>query len=211
MGAGDWQEIYIVNCTRSSTPQSVNVAVHKLTEVTIMKRLTGHANIIQLFEVVETPSQIVLVMEFANGGDLLRYVRTQRRLQEPCAKDLFKQLMDGLAHVHDMRVVHRDASHGRRLPPCKYVGNNAFLAEAMRSGTISLDNLKRNGPSLDDYADIILDQAHVLDVYDNYFLLMKPKGAAILYDDLYCIYGDSLCGVRHTAGTSRRLLIDMFE
>ncbi|CAE6969029.1 KIN10 [Symbiodinium sp. CCMP2592] len=111
----------------------VNVAVHKLTEelsamkqcdrrrlaevgnrkclqqeVTIMKRLTGHANIIQLFEVVETPSQIVLVMEFANGGDLLRYVRTQRRLQEPCVKDLFKQLMDGLAHVHDMRVVHRD-------------------------------------------------------------------------------------------------------
>eukprot|EP00439_Symbiodinium_sp_Y106_P081627 s980_g20.t1 len=111
----------------------VNVAVHKLTEelsamkqcdrrrlaevgnrkclqqeVTIMKRLTGHANIIQLFEVVETPSQIVLVMEFANGGDLLRYVRTQRRLQEPSVKDLFKQLMDGLAHVHDMCVVHRD-------------------------------------------------------------------------------------------------------
>ena len=81
----------------------------------------------------------------------------------------------------------------------------------MRSGTISLDNLKRNGPSVDDYADIILDQAHVLDVHDNYFLLMKPKGAAILYDDFYCIYGDSLCRVRHTPGTSRRLLIDMFE
>lgn len=111
----------------------VNVAVHKLTEelsamkqcdrrrmnevgskkcflqeVAIMKRLTGHANVIQLFEVVETPSQIVLVMEFASGGDLLKYVRTRRRLAEPCAKDLFKQLLEGLDHIHKKLVVHRD-------------------------------------------------------------------------------------------------------
>ena len=111
----------------------VNVAVHKLTEelsamkqcdrrrmteagskkcflqeVAIMKRLTGHANVIQLFEVVETPSQIVLVMEFATGGDLLKYVRNRRRLAEPCAKDLFKQLLEGLEHIHKKMVVHRD-------------------------------------------------------------------------------------------------------
>ncbi|CAJ1462339.1 unnamed protein product [Effrenium voratum] len=111
----------------------VNVAVHKVTEelsamkqcdrrrmtevgnkkslmqeVAIMKRLTSHANIIQLFEVIETASQIVLMMEFATGGDLLRYVRNRRRLAEPCAKDLFKQLMEGLEHVHEMHVVHRD-------------------------------------------------------------------------------------------------------
>eukprot|EP00434_Breviolum_minutum_P014579 symbB.v1.2.012852.t2/scaffold875.1/size155714/1 len=112
---------------------AVNVAVHKLTEelsamkqcdrrrmteagskkcflqeVAIMKRLTGHANVIQLFEVVETPSQIVLVMEFATGGDLLKYVRNRRRLAEPCAKDLFKQLLEGLEHIHKKMVVHRD-------------------------------------------------------------------------------------------------------
>lgn len=111
----------------------VNVAVHKLTEelsamkqcdrrrmteagskkcflqeVAIMKRLTGHANVIQLFEVVETPSQIALVMEFATGGDLLKYVRNRRRLAEPCAKDLFKQLLEGLDHIHKKMVVHRD-------------------------------------------------------------------------------------------------------
>jgi len=111
----------------------VNVGVHKLTEeivalklcerrritevgakkclmqeVGLIKRLTGHPNIIQLFEVVETATQIVLVMEFASGGDLLRFVRQRRRLAEPTTKDLFKQIMDGLSHIHAMSVVHRD-------------------------------------------------------------------------------------------------------
>lgn len=111
----------------------VNVGVHKLTEeltalklcerkriaevqakkclmqeVSILKRLTGHPNTIQLFEVIETSTHVVLVMEFAAGGDLLRYVRQRRRLAEPIAQDLFKQLADGIQHVHSMSVVHRD-------------------------------------------------------------------------------------------------------
>eukprot|EP00927_Polykrikos_kofoidii_P066735 TRINITY_DN62297_c0_g1_i1.p1 TRINITY_DN62297_c0_g1~~TRINITY_DN62297_c0_g1_i1.p1 ORF type:complete len:1471 (+),score=206.66 TRINITY_DN62297_c0_g1_i1:72-4415(+) len=111
----------------------VNVGVHKLTEeltamklcerkriaevqakkcllqeVDVLKQLNGHANIIRLFEVIETPSQVVLVMEFAAGGDLLRYVRQRRRLTEDCSRKFFRQLLDGLAHIHKMGIVHRD-------------------------------------------------------------------------------------------------------
>lgn len=110
----------------------VNVGVHKLTEeltamklcerrriaevakkclmqeVSILRRLNGHPNMIQLFEVIETSTHIVLVMEFAAGGDLLRYVRQRRRLGEDVAQDLFKQLADGIGHMHVQSVVHRD-------------------------------------------------------------------------------------------------------
>lgn len=111
----------------------VNVGVHKLTEeltamklcerkrivevqakkclmqeVSVLKRLNGHPNIIQLFEVIETSSYVVLVMEFASGGDLLRFVRQRRRLEESYARGLFKQLFDGVAHIHGLGVVHRD-------------------------------------------------------------------------------------------------------
>lgn len=111
----------------------VNVGVHKLTEeltamklcerkriaevqgkkcltqeVSILKRLNGHPNIIQLFEVIETPTHVVLVMEFAPGGDLLRYVRQRRRLTEARSQELLKQLLDGLHHIHRMGVAHRD-------------------------------------------------------------------------------------------------------
>mmetsp|Transcript_137183 Transcript_137183/g.273739 ORF Transcript_137183/g.273739 Transcript_137183/m.273739 type:complete len:1095 (+) Transcript_137183:153-3437(+) len=111
----------------------VNVGVHKLTEeltamklcerkriadsqakkclmqeVNILRRVNGHANIIQLLEVIETDTTLVLVMEFAACGDLLRYVRQHRKLAEDCAQGLFKQLLDGLDHIHRIHVVHRD-------------------------------------------------------------------------------------------------------
>jgi len=111
----------------------VNVGVHKLTEeltamklcerrriaevsarkclmqeVSILRRLNGHPNMIQLFEVIETTTHIVLVLEFAAGGDLLRYVRQRRRLAEDNAQELFKQLADGIGHIHNQCVVHRD-------------------------------------------------------------------------------------------------------
>jgi 5'-AMP-activated protein kinase catalytic alpha subunit len=77
-------------------------------EVNILRRVNGHANIIQLLEVIETDTALVLVMEFAASGDLLRYVRQHRKLAEDCAQGLFKQLLDGLDHIHKMCVVHRD-------------------------------------------------------------------------------------------------------
>mmetsp|Transcript_21221 Transcript_21221/g.48739 ORF Transcript_21221/g.48739 Transcript_21221/m.48739 type:complete len:1078 (+) Transcript_21221:67-3300(+) len=111
----------------------VNIGVHKLTEeltamklcerrrvaeakkcltqeVNILKRLNGHANLIQLFEVIETSTHIVLVMEYASGGDLLCHVRKRNsnRVDERAAQDFFKQLSDGLNYVHKCSVVHRD-------------------------------------------------------------------------------------------------------
>jgi len=77
-------------------------------EMSVLKRLTGHSNIVQLFEVIETATHVVLVMEFGSGGDLLRYVRQRRKLEDSQAQDIFKQLLDGIQHIHSVHVVHRD-------------------------------------------------------------------------------------------------------
>lgn len=77
-------------------------------EISIMKRVNGHPNIVRLYEVVDTPQHVVLVMEFAAVGDLLRYVRQRQKLNESCAQDLFKQLLDGVFQIHRNNVVHRD-------------------------------------------------------------------------------------------------------
>jgi len=77
-------------------------------EVTVLQRLNGHPNVVQLFEVIETDSNVLLVTELAAGGDLLRYVRHRRRLVEDNAQELFRQLLDGIRHMHSLNVVHRD-------------------------------------------------------------------------------------------------------
>ena len=42
-------------------------------EIKILKEIT-HNNIVKLFEIVETPDKIYLVMEYASGGELFDYI-----------------------------------------------------------------------------------------------------------------------------------------
>ena len=41
-----------------------------------------HPNIIQLFEIIETPKQLFLIMEYVSGGELFDYIVKQQRLEE---------------------------------------------------------------------------------------------------------------------------------
>ncbi len=47
-------------------------------------------------------------MEYVNGGDLLSYIRKRRRLTEPIAKNIFKQIINAIQHLHSQYIVHRD-------------------------------------------------------------------------------------------------------
>eukprot|EP00742_Colponemidia_sp_Colp-10_P004662 GILJ01004973.1.p1 GENE.GILJ01004973.1~~GILJ01004973.1.p1 ORF type:complete len:817 (+),score=151.65 GILJ01004973.1:177-2627(+) len=76
-------------------------------EVTILKRLV-HPNLIRLYEVIESSKHIILVMEYAGGGDLLTYVRSRGKLQEAESKRIFKQLVRGVEYCHSRSVIHRD-------------------------------------------------------------------------------------------------------
>jgi serine/threonine protein kinase len=78
-----------------------------LQEVQIMKSVR-HANVIRLLEVCESPRHLMMVMEYAGGGDLLQYVKKRRRLEEGEAKRIFKQIVYGVAHCHCRSVLHRD-------------------------------------------------------------------------------------------------------
>ena len=56
----------------------------------------------------ELSKHIVFVMELCAGGDLLNYVWKRRWLKESYAKLIFKQIIEGLSHIHSMGVLHRD-------------------------------------------------------------------------------------------------------
>jgi len=47
-------------------------------------------------------------MEFICGGDLLNFVRKRTKLNEPTAKFIFRQIIEGLQYIHSQNVVHRD-------------------------------------------------------------------------------------------------------
>ena len=57
-------------------------------EIHILKKIR-HPNIIQLYEIIETPRQLYLIMEYASGGEVFDYIVSNTRLQENQACKLF--------------------------------------------------------------------------------------------------------------------------
>ena len=76
-------------------------------EIKILKRLR-HERIIALYEVIETPRAIHLVLEYQDGGNVQHFVKQHKRMAEPTARRLLWQLLDGVEACHACRVCHRD-------------------------------------------------------------------------------------------------------
>ena len=66
-------------------------------EIKIMQRV-NHPNIAKLYDVIETDTQVILVMEYINGGSTHGYLKSKpnRRMEEHNAKKIFSQLISAL-------------------------------------------------------------------------------------------------------------------
>jgi 5'-AMP-activated protein kinase, catalytic alpha subunit len=76
-------------------------------EIRILEKIK-HPNIVELYEIIETPIAIYMIMEYAAGGELFDYIVEKRRLPEPEAAKLFYQLVCGIEYLHKQQVAHRD-------------------------------------------------------------------------------------------------------
>ena len=67
-----------------------------------------HPNVIQLYEIIETPKQLFLVMEYVSDGELFELIVKKKRLKEHEAVEFFRQLISGVEYLHELGIVHRD-------------------------------------------------------------------------------------------------------
>ena len=74
-----------------------------------MKRI-NHPNIAKLYDVIETYTQVVLVMEYISGGSTHGFLKSKpnRRLDESSARKIFCQLISALQYLHSKCIAHRD-------------------------------------------------------------------------------------------------------
>eukprot|EP00602_Paraphysomonas_sp_CaronLab_P009122 CAMPEP_0185026182 /NCGR_PEP_ID=MMETSP1103-20130426/10140_1 /TAXON_ID=36769 /ORGANISM="Paraphysomonas bandaiensis, Strain Caron Lab Isolate" /LENGTH=750 /DNA_ID=CAMNT_0027559677 /DNA_START=278 /DNA_END=2529 /DNA_ORIENTATION=+ len=76
-------------------------------EIKILKK-AKHSNIIQLFEVLDTPNSIYLIMENADGGEMFDYIVANRHVPERQACKFFHQILNGVEELHKNEITHRD-------------------------------------------------------------------------------------------------------
>ncbi|KAL6994185.1 SNF1-related protein kinase catalytic subunit alpha kin10 [Sarracenia purpurea var. burkii] len=99
-------------------------------------RLFMHPHIIRLYEVIETPSDIYVVMEYVKSGELFDYIVEKGKLQEDEARKFFQQIISGVEYCHRNMVVHRDLKPENLLLDSKY---NVKIAD------FGLSNIMRDG------------------------------------------------------------------
>lgn len=70
-------------------------------------KLLRHPHIIKLYEVLTTPTEIYLVIEYA-GGELFNYIVDRGRMPENEARRFFQQIISAVDYCHRHKIVHRD-------------------------------------------------------------------------------------------------------
>ncbi|KAM5262874.1 myosin light chain kinase family member 4 [Ctenodactylus gundi] len=77
-------------------------------EISVMNQL-DHVNLIQLYDAFESKNDIILVMEYVEGGELFdRIIDEKYSLTELDTILFIKQICEGIRHMHQMYILHLD-------------------------------------------------------------------------------------------------------
>jgi tRNA A-37 threonylcarbamoyl transferase component Bud32 len=78
-------------------------------EISLLKKLE-HVNVVKLFETISTSRQTILVLELVKGKSLHAYLKARegRKLPEPEARSIFRQVVAGICYCHQKGIAHRD-------------------------------------------------------------------------------------------------------
>lgn len=76
-------------------------------ELTILKNL-NHPNIVKLKAFYEDDTDYYIVMEYVPGGDLMDFIAAYGAIEEIPSKEIARQIIEAIDHVHSKGISHRD-------------------------------------------------------------------------------------------------------
>ncbi|XP_034360987.1 sperm motility kinase 1-like [Arvicanthis niloticus] len=114
IGEGSYAQVKLANHRLTGTAVAIKVLLKEKihyylisTEVEIMKRM-NHPNIVSLHQIIETEKNVFLILELADGHELLNWIKQSGFLPEGLARKIFRQIVHAMCYCHDICVVHRD-------------------------------------------------------------------------------------------------------
>ena len=118
LGIGSFGEVWKVKDAVNVPPaifvakiplsKKLNPKIEK--EARILRMLADHAGVPEVHEVIEVQQKRALIQEFVEGKTLYEVI--QRELEEKEVESVIIQLIDIVAHAHDLGIIHRDIKPG---------------------------------------------------------------------------------------------------
>ncbi|AWP20979.1 putative serine/threonine-protein kinase 17A-like [Scophthalmus maximus] len=90
-------------------------------EIAVLELATVNQRVVNLHQVYEMASEMVLVLEFAAGGEIFNQCvsdREEEAFSEEDVKRLMRQILEGVAFLHQRNIVHLDLKPQNILLTC---------------------------------------------------------------------------------------------
>ena len=94
--------------TTQNNPNNIPINPYGIEREIVIMKLISHENVMGLYEVWENKSELFLVLEYVDGGELFDYLVSKNKLPESEAVHYFKQIIEGVSYCHSFNIVHRD-------------------------------------------------------------------------------------------------------
>ena len=122
--------------------RSMDMQEKVLREISNLKRLRHHPHVVRLYDVIYTPSDIFVVMEYFDRGELFDYIVTKEKLTEPEARAFFQQIVAGVDYCHH----HNDVGNGKHIHELGSLpGQNAhFLFDSFHRWQLLYHDVSKN-------------------------------------------------------------------
>ncbi|PTD03779.1 putative serine/threonine-protein kinase HSL1 [Fusarium culmorum] len=76
-------------------------------EVAILK-LIEHPHIMKIYDIWENRSEVYLILEYIDQGDLFTFINMKGRLSEEVSVYFFRQIISAISYCHSFNICHRD-------------------------------------------------------------------------------------------------------
>ncbi len=82
--------------------------LHSIEREIVIMKLIEHPNIMRLYDVWETSTELYLILEYVEGGELFDYLCSKGRLSSKEALGYFQQIITAIDYCHRFNIAHRD-------------------------------------------------------------------------------------------------------
>ena len=86
----------------NNNPEEISLINNEI----FMMKLINHKNILKLYEIIESPSFIYLILECFNTTKLIDYIKTKKKLSEDESLNIYKQIISLLLYFNEMNIGH---------------------------------------------------------------------------------------------------------
>ncbi|CAG8576474.1 10720_t:CDS:2 [Funneliformis caledonium] len=109
------------------------------TELDVLKQV-NHPNIVQLHDLYESNEGVYIITDLASGGELFNQLLLKGSYTEQDAANLVKQILEGVAYLHDHEIVHRDLKPENLLFKDKSDDSKLMITDFGLSKILKTDN-----------------------------------------------------------------------